>query len=166
MNDELIRCTVKPAILKKLLIVSSIILIIPSFVFLVFNLYVSILLVLIYVAVVYIIYDVDNFTLSDSGVYVCKRNGRVVYGYKYFEVDSVHITHAGDYVGIKIINNKFKKPHLLVLRDKTQITVPEYVTNFPSFLKIISEKVNDKLSGELKEYIEASINKNSMTDTL
>lgn len=159
MNDQLIRCTVKPAILKKLLVVSSFILIIPSFVFLALNFYVSILLVIIYVTVLYIIYDIDNFTLTDSGVYVCKRNGRVVYGYKYSEVDSVDITRAGNYVGIKIINNKIKNQHSLVIRNKDQITVPEYVTDFHSFLKIISEKINDKLSGELKEYIETSMKK-------
>ncbi len=162
MDNVLIKCTAKSAVYKKLTIISSIILIIPSLMFLFLNIYASIILSSIYIVVIYIIINIDNFCLTDDGVYVCKRNGSVIYGYKYFEIECVDIIHAGNSTGLKIVNNGFKESHLLVIRDKTKIIVPEYVNNFHVFLSIINNKINDKLSSELKEYIEANISDKTM----
>jgi len=156
MEKVLVKCTVESVILKRMILISSAILIALSLIFLLLNPYVSIVLGLIFIIVLCIIRNVDNFCLTDEGVYVCKGNGSAIYGYKYFEIDRIDMVRAGDYIGIVISNPKLEGSHFLVIRDKTKITVPEYVSSFHLFLNMINDRVNDKLSNEVKEYIKSA----------
>lgn len=156
MDTILIKCTVKDAVTKKLFTMSSVILIIPALLFWILNFYASIFFMIVYIVAIYLIVNLDTFCLTYDGVYVCKRTGRKIYGYKYDDIERVDIINSENTFGIKITNGKFKEP-LMVLRDKTKIIVPDYVDNFSSFLRILDAKVSDKFSKELKDYLDVNI---------
>jgi hypothetical protein len=153
MCYKLVECTVNPSTVKNVGFYMTTVTLVPSVVFIYFNLFVGISLFSIFLLSAYILLNTQKIILTDVGVYVCRRNGKVIYDYKYDEIESVDILVMSKNNAIKIVNSKYHSTKWLVAEDQTRIIVSDDLDGYSEFTRNIAEKTKDKLTTEVKKYI-------------
>lgn len=158
MATILVEGKLKNVVMRRILIVSTIIILLPSVFIITSNIYVGAFMMLLFAAVFYITVNQHKYVLTSDGVYICDKKHNTLYGYKYENIDSIDFIDNGteyneSQCAIIIFNNNNCDGVKYKHKDMKKIVVPASIENLDEFINTLNRHVKDKYSDNYKTYL-------------